>query len=88
MSAVVAELVGWAGALALLTGYALLSLGRIPQSRGYQVFNLAGSAGLAVNGLAHQAWPSAVLNLLWIGIGVVALVRLRRRRSESWRVAE
>ena len=74
----VAELVGWAGASLLLAAYALLSLGRIPNSRRYQVFNLVGSAGLAVNGLVHQAWPSTVLNLVWVAIGGLALVRLRR----------
>ncbi|SHN47477.1 CBU_0592 family membrane protein [Cryptosporangium aurantiacum] len=80
MSTLGAEIVGWAGAAALLAGYALLSLGRIPHSGRYQVLNLAGSAGLALNGVVHQAWPSAVLNLLWVGIGVVALGRLRRTR--------
>jgi len=78
VSTVAAEVLGWVGALALLTGYALLSLGRIPQRRRYQVLNLVGSAGLAVNGLVHQAWPSAILNALWIAIGAAALARLYR----------
>ncbi|GAA3398428.1 CBU_0592 family membrane protein [Cryptosporangium minutisporangium] len=78
MTAVGAEIVGWAGAAALLAGYALLSLGRIPHSRRYQVLNLAGSAGLAINGVVHQAWPSTVLNLVWVAIGAVALARLAR----------
>jgi hypothetical protein len=79
----VAEIAGWAGASVLLLGYALLSLGRIPNSRRYQVFNLVGSAGLAVNGLAHQAWPSTILNVVWVAIGGVALARLRRAARPS-----
>ncbi|WP_051570996.1 CBU_0592 family membrane protein [Cryptosporangium arvum] len=74
-----AEVAGWVGALALLAGYALLSLGRIPSGGRYHVFNLVGAAGLIVNGAAHGAWPSTMLNVVWVAIGGVALARLHRR---------
>ena len=70
---VLAETVGWAGAGGLVLAYALLSARRIAAGTGYQVLNLAGSAGLACNGVVHHAWPSATLNLIWLGIGLVAL---------------
>ena len=75
---IVLEAVGWAGAGALLLAYALLSGDRATStSRTYLGLNLAGAAGLAVNGAAHAAWPSTALNLLWLAIGLLAL----RRRS-------
>lgn len=76
MSAVgVTEVAGWCGALALLVGYTLFSAGRLANGGWYHGVNLAGAAGLVVNGLAHGAWPSTILNVVWMGIGAVALTR-------------
>ncbi len=59
------DVLGWAGALALLLAYALLTAAGVQaRSPAYRTLNLAGSAALAVNGAAHGAWPSAALNLL------------------------
>lgn len=81
MTTVLADVVGWLGAGCLLLGYALVSSGRLTGgSRGFQLLNLAGAAGLLVNGVHHGAWPSAGLNSVWLVIGVVALLRLRRPR--------
>ncbi len=68
---IVVEVVGWAGAVAVLVAYALII--RTPEAvtgAPYLALNLAGSAGLAVSGAAHAAWPSAVLNLLWLGLAL------------------
>ena len=73
------EIVGWTGALLILTAYALLSTGRLQgRSRSYQWLNLLGSFGFIVNSGWNGAWPSAVLNVVWMGIGVVTLTRLGR----------
>jgi hypothetical protein len=74
------EAAGWGAAVLLLVGYLLLSTRRIGVGRGYQTINIVGSAGLAVNGVVHGAWPSATLNLAWLA---VALVGLRPRHRES-----
>ena len=77
---IAAEVIGWTGAVALLVAYALLGWGRVTAtSASYVGLNLSGSAGLALNGAVHTAWPSTALNLLWLTIGVLALVRSRRR---------
>ena len=75
------EVIGWAGAGSLLLAYGLLSAGRITAGITYQLLNLAGAVGLAVNAVAHGAWPSACLNLIWLLIGLVALQRERTRRA-------
>jgi hypothetical protein len=75
------EAAGWLGAGSLILAYALLSSGKIRNGTAYQVLNLAGALGLVVNAVAHGAFPSAGLNLAWLGIGLIALDRLRRRRE-------
>ena len=76
------EAVGWLGALLILLAYALLSTGRVEgRSRLYQWLNLVGAAGFVVNSSWNGAWPSAVLNVVWLGIGAVTLWRLGRERQ-------
>ena len=74
------EIVGWAGAALILLAYLLLSMGRVTgQSAAYQWMNVAGAAGFVVNGWWHGALPSTALNVLWMGIGIVALSGLWRK---------
>ena len=77
------DAVGWAGAGCLLLAYALLSGGRLTVDVPYHLLNLAGAAGLAVNGAAHGAWPSAALNVVWFGIGALALRRRPVRSADA-----
>ena len=72
------EVAGWGGAGCLLLAYALLSAGRLAAGVPFQLLNLAGSAGLLLNGAVHGAWPSAALNLVWLAVGAVALRRTAR----------
>lgn len=79
------EVVGWLGAAALLLAYGLLSSGRIAAGVVYQLLNLGGSVALGVNAVVHRALPSAVVNVVWLVIGVLALRGLatgRARHSE------
>jgi hypothetical protein len=76
--ALLADVAGWIGAGCLLVAYALVSAGRLPVGLSYHLLNLAGAVGLAVNGAVHRAWPSAALNLVWLGIGAAALSRRER----------
>ncbi|RST30027.1 hypothetical protein HMF7854_03675 [Sphingomonas ginkgonis] len=74
------DLIGWAAAGLILAAYALLTAGRLSgDSAAYQWLNVAGAAGFVLNSGWHGAVPSAVLNVVWAGIGIVALVRLRSR---------
>ena len=78
------EAVGWAGAALILLAYLLLSAGKLTgQSLTYQAMNVLGAAGFVVNGWWHRALPSAVLNILWLGIGVFASWRILKRKESS-----
>lgn len=71
------EIVGWIGAGLILLGYALVSSGRIEaRSVSFQLMNLLGAAGFVINSGFHGAWPSTILNVIWIGIAAVSLASL------------
>jgi hypothetical protein len=76
--AFVVELIGWAGAVAVLVAYGLVSTDRVSsRSWGYHLLNIGGAVGLVINSSWNGAIPSAVVNLIWIGIGVYALAAKR-----------
>ena len=78
------EVVGWIGALLILAAYGLLSAGKLDaRSPAYQWLNVIGAIGFILNSGWNGAWPSAALNVVWVGIGLVALVRIFGRRAES-----
>ena len=78
------EAVGWIGAALILLGYLMVTTGRLTgQSAAFQWMNVAGAAGFIVNGWWHGALPSTALNVIWMGIGIVALWRITRRRAQS-----
>lgn len=76
------EIVGWAGAIAVLAAYALLSMGRLHgRSLVYQLTNIGGALGMTINGLAHAALPSVFTNVVWMLVGLITLVRLFTLRA-------
>jgi hypothetical protein len=78
------EVAGWTGASLILGAYLLLSLGKVTgQSLLYQSMNVVGAAGFIVNGWWHGAVPSAVLNVIWMLIGLVASIRILNRRKRE-----
>jgi hypothetical protein len=82
----VIAVLGWAGAAVLLAAYALVSSKRITgDGATFQSLNMAGGAALALNSAVNGAWPSAVLNVIWVAIGAVAMFRLARSRSRQTR---
>ncbi|MBN8807034.1 MAG: hypothetical protein J0I47_02165 [Sphingomonas sp.] len=78
---VLIETIGWAGAALILAAYVLLSTGRTTgQSRGYQWMNVVGAACFVLNSGYNGAIPSAVLNVIWAGIGLYTLWVIRQGR--------
>ncbi len=73
------EIVGWAGAALILGAYALISAGKLrADTVTYHLMNILGAAGFVINSGANGAIPSAAMNVIWIGIGVYALVQMRK----------
>jgi NADH:ubiquinone oxidoreductase subunit 6 (subunit J) len=71
------EIMGWYGAAAIVGAYALTSFGILTSSNiWYQLINLTGALGIAVISFSKKAYQPAVLNILWIIIAIIALVRM------------
>jgi hypothetical protein len=76
------EIAGWAGALLVLVAYGLLSAGRLEgSSPAFQWLNITGAFGFILNSGWNGAYPSAAVNVVWIGIGLYALSRRAEPRN-------
>jgi len=71
------EIVGWYGMAAIVTAYALLSFGYIaPTEILYQFLNAIGSLGLVLVSLYKRTYQPGILNLIWIIVAVISLLRM------------
>ena len=84
MTEIAVEVVGWVAALLILGAYGLLTAGKLTaQSPAYQGMNVIGAAGFIINSGWNGAWPSAALNVIWMGIGAFALWRIFGKKGSS-----
>jgi hypothetical protein len=73
------ELIGWIGAVLIVAAYGLLSAARLrAESPAYHLMNIFGSLGFVINSGWNGAFPSAAMNVVWMGIGTYALIQVRR----------
>ena len=73
-----ADVFGWIGAVAVLVAYYMVSTHRVGgAARSYQILNAVGSVCLLVNTGHYGAYPSSVVNAIWMGIALYALGRTR-----------
>ena len=69
------DIVGWVGAGMLLAAYLTVSIGIFtPDSFWYQMLNIMGALFMFILAAARHAMPSAITNIIWAGIGIVALI--------------
>jgi hypothetical protein len=77
------NLIGWVGTILYLIAYALISMKKVEGDsllstgllRLYQGMNIAAGVLLIVNTFTLRAYPSAGLNVAWVGIGLFTLGR-------------
>jgi hypothetical protein len=76
--------VGWTGAISAVIAYGLVTTKRIsPDSLQFQAMNIVGAGLLSVSATVYGAWPSAVVNVVWVGIGLFALRAIVRSRTAT-----
>jgi hypothetical protein len=81
---IMVEVIGWVGAALILGAYALLSAGKVvARSKAYQWMNIVGAAAFILNSGWNGAYPSAAVNVIWMGIGTWALLNSRRASSNE-----
>jgi hypothetical protein len=73
------ETIGWIASILIVGAFALNSFGKIEStSKLYQLANLIGGIFFIVNTVYHKAYPSAVVNVVWVIIAVSALLKLKK----------
>lgn len=78
------EVVGWAAAVMMLTAYVLLNTGRVTsKSKIYQWLNVLSGAGFVVNSGWNGAYPSAAINVVWMGIALYGLSKIAQCRAHD-----
>lgn len=71
------ELIGWYGAAAILSAYALINFNLISlKGFPYQLLNITGALGLAYISFKKRAYPPGVLNIIWAAIALITIVGL------------
>lgn len=77
-------LAGWTGAIATVIAYGMVTAKRIsPDSLVFQGLNIVGAGLLSISASTYGAWPSAVVNVIWVAIGVVALRAIWTHRTAA-----
>jgi len=70
------DILGWTGMVLFLVAYALISLKKADgDSNIYQGINILAGLLLITNSFYWRAYPSAALNVAWIGIALFTLGR-------------
>jgi hypothetical protein len=73
------DVLGWVGAVGVLVAYGLLTIGRWQSSTlPYQATNAVCAGALLVWAISIRGWQSALLNAVWMLVGIVGIVRALR----------
>ncbi len=79
----VIDMIGWIGSVMVVVAYGLNIWNRLASdSVPYFLLNIGGSGCLIANTIFHHAIPSAVVNIIWVGIAVVGLFRKKSAKPE------
>lgn len=71
------EIIGWLGAAAIFVAYILISFNYVTSHNlAYHLLNLLGSICIIVTARAHHDYQPFVLNIIWAGIALTALIRI------------
>jgi hypothetical protein len=71
------DALGWLGGLMVVVAYFLISSGKVKSDAvSFQFLNLVGSIFLIINTYEKGAYPSTVVNIIWVGIALFGFYRI------------
>lgn len=77
MNRLLAEIIGWYGAAAIVLAYVLVSFGFVnADNLFYQVLNFTGAIGIIVIALLKKTYQPAAVNVVWAAVAVFAILRI------------
>jgi hypothetical protein len=72
----IVDILGWIGSIMVVVAYAMNMYKKLSSdSPWYYFLNITGSFLLIINTFYHHAIPSAFVNIVWVLIAVVALLK-------------
>lgn len=78
---ILVEVLGWIASLLIVGSYALNITGRLSaKSKIYVTANIIGGIFFVVNTYYHQAYPSMLVNIIWV---IIAMVMLTKKKKET-----
>lgn len=70
------EIIGWIGAVLIVGAYFFNINGKLKSSSAvYIISNLLGGIFFTINTLVHHAYPSMIVNIIWVIIAIAALLK-------------
>jgi hypothetical protein len=76
------EIVGWSGSILVILAYGLNSYQKLKSdSLGFNFFNLVGGVLLIFYSFYKQADANAFINIVWVLIALIAIIRFVQNRS-------
>ena len=74
---IIFEVIGWYGAMAILSAYILLSFDFVvSNSLVFQLLNLTGAFGLVFISVKKKNYQPAFLNIIWIIVAFLAIFKI------------
>jgi hypothetical protein len=76
------ECLGWIASVLIVGSYALNITGKLEaKSKTYVIANLIGGLFFVVNTYYHQAYPSMLVNIVWVIIAIVMIIKKKTQGS-------
>jgi len=74
------ECLGWIASVLIVGSYALNITGRLQaESKWYILANIIGGFFFVINTYFHQAYPSMVVNFIWVIIAIVMITKKKKK---------
>jgi len=81
---ILVEILGWIGSVLIVGSYALNITGRLAAtSKLYVLANIIGGLFFVINTYYHQAYPSMMVNIIWVIIAIVMLTKKDRNKEAN-----
>ena len=74
------EIMGWVASVLIVGSYALNIIGRLKANSNWYVWaNIIGGLFFVINTYFHQAFPSMVVNIIWVIIAFVMIFKNKKK---------
>jgi hypothetical protein len=76
---IIIEVMGWISSILIVGAYFFNIQGKLASDdKRYILANLIGGIGFIVNTIYHHAYPSAMVNVVWVIIAIGALLKRKK----------